>query len=193
MLTFACSISFFKGQIFEYGCSSYIVHEPSRQQITTWNESLYLCLLDNSQLVSIEDENELNFLEEKLEPKRYSGIEYFIGLRKSSGKWTWISNNSIEVAPYRYPWATSNKPNGKDTHCAKMYFKHETHLVFDDIHCYGYREKYVGYICERHICCHNEKGKRGRITLQASWKIITFIPNNRKSKSLSLKEYIEIK
>ena len=121
-----------------------------------------LCLLNNSQLVSIEDEKELNFLEEKLEPKRYPGVEYFIGLRKTSEKWTWISNNSTEVVPKLHPWAR-NKPDGGNMHCAKMYFttkKDKCSLVYDDIDCKKYTSRMVGYICEKHVGCHNEKGMR---------------------------------
>ena len=162
MLIFPCFISFFQGQTFESSCSSYTVHKPSsRQQATNWRESLLLCSLNNSQLVSVEDDNEMNFLEEKLQPERYPIFEYFIGLRKSSGKWKWISNNSIEVAPYRYPWAGSHTPNDEDTHCAKMYFKtkkDKCSFVYDDIYCNQYRSSFVGYICERHVGCHNEKG-----------------------------------
>ena len=118
-----------------------------------------MCLLNNSQLVSIEDEKELKFLEEKLE--RYLRLEYFIGLRKRLGKWTWISNNSIEVAPHKHPWASS-KPDGTDTHCVKMYFetKNKKSLVYDDIHCNQFRARKVGYVCEKHVGCHDEKGMR---------------------------------
>ena len=73
---------FICGLTLEFSCSNYTVHT---QQRTTWNESFYLCSLNNSQLVSIEDENEMNFLEEKLQPKKYPRFEYFIGLRKGSG------------------------------------------------------------------------------------------------------------
>ena len=100
-------------------------------------------------------------MEEKLEPRRYPSIEYFIGLRKRFGKWTWISNNSIEVAPYEYPWASSHIPNGEDTHCARMYLKPKNDkcsFVYDDIDCKKFTRRMVGYICERHVGCHNEKG-----------------------------------
>ena len=157
-------------ETFESNCSSYTVHRPFGRQ-RSWHESSYLCSLNNGHLVSIEDEKELNFLAEELQPKRYSGIEYFIGLRQRSGKWTWISNNSIEVAPYRFPWGSVRKPDG-DGECAKMYFTGygNKHLVFDDIHCYGYTSKSVGYICEKHVCCHKKKGMRGKITPQDSRK-----------------------
>ena len=121
-----------------------------------------MCLLNNSQLVSVEDENERNFLEEKLQPDKCEGTEYFIGLRNSSGKWTWISNNSIEVAPKIDPWASASKPNG-DGECAKMYFKTKNDkcsFVYDDIDCNKYKSQMVGYICEKHVGCHNEKGMR---------------------------------
>ena len=119
-----------------------------------------MCSLNNSQLVSIEDENERNFLEEKLEPERYPSIEYFIGLRKRSEKWTWISNNITEVVPYKDPWASSSKPNG-DGECAKMFFQ-DKKFRYDDIPCNDAQasESVVGYICEKHVGCHNEKGMR---------------------------------
>ena len=154
--------NFFSGQTFESNCSSYTVHKSSKQHQTDWNESLHLCSLNNSQLVSIEDEKELNFLEEKLEAKKYQRIEYFIGLKKSSEKWTWISNNSIEVPPKIDPWASSSKPDG-DGECAKIYFETENKkfsFVYDDIPCNEYERPDVGYICEKHLGCHNEKGMR---------------------------------
>ena len=113
--------------------------------------------MNNGQLVSIEDENELNFLEEKLE--RYQEFEYFIGLRKSCGKWTWISNNSIEVKPKQTPWASSTHPDENDTYCAKMYFKlTKKKWVYDDIRCETYARGNIGYICEKHVGCQDEKG-----------------------------------
>ena len=87
------------------------------------NKNKQLCSLNNAQLASIEDDKEMNFLEENLEPKRYPIFEYFIGLRKSSEKWTWISNDSIEVAPHKHPWTSERFSDGRDTHCAKMYFE----------------------------------------------------------------------
>ena len=155
MFTYAM-FYFIKGQTFESSCSSYTVHKPSTQQTTTWIESFHLCSLNNSQLVSIEDKKELNFLKEKLEPKRYPSIEYFIGLRKGSEKWTWISNNSTVVEPYKDPSATGSKPNG-DGECAKMFFK-DKKFRYDDIPCNSFKTKYIGYICEKHIDCNEEKG-----------------------------------
>ena len=118
-----------------------------------------MCSSNNGQLVSIEDKNELTFLEKKLQPSTYSKIEYFIGLRKSSGKWTWISNESIEVAPNKDPWASKSHPDENDTYCAKMYYK-TTKLVYDDIHCNVAPASEVGYICEKDVGCRYEKGMR---------------------------------
>ena len=147
---------FFQGQTFESSSSRYTVHKPSKYgDQRTWNQSLYLCLRDNSELVSIEDENEFMFLKGKLKPE----IEYFIGLRKSSGKWTWISNDSIEVEPYKDPWASEHHPNDNDAYCAKMYYK-TTKFVYDDIRCNAVPASKVGYICEKHVGCQNEKGMR---------------------------------
>ena len=123
-----------------------------------------MCALNNSQLVSIEDKNELNFLKKKLEPKRYPSIEYFIGLRKRSGKWTWISNNSTEVGPSKDPWASSSKPDG-DGECAKMFFKDKT-FRYDDIPCNTVPSAMVGYICEKHCDCHKEKGMPETVNTQ---------------------------
>ena len=123
--------------------------------------------MNNSQLVSIEDENERNFLEEKLQRNKCEGTEYFIGLKNSSGKWTWISNNSTEVAPYQDPWVSASHPNNKGkAHCAKMYFeiRDKCSFVYDDIECNRkYQSLKFGYICEKHVGCHNEKGM---------WKIV---------------------
>ena len=134
-----------------------------------------MCSLYNSQLVSIEDKNELNFLEEKLEPKKYPSIEYFIGLRKRSGKWTWISNNSTVVAPSKDPWASGGKPDG-DGECAKMFFKGNK-FRYDDVPCINFRAKYMAYICEKHIDWHEEKGmpETVNISVRKKKKIFTVL------------------
>ena len=85
MLTYALFNSFFKVKHFNpivrytvYKPSSRHQREKRKKKKTNWNESSRLCSLNNSQLVSIEDEKELNFLEEKLERKRYPSIEYLL-------------------------------------------------------------------------------------------------------------------
>ena len=130
----------------------------SREQRTDWLGSNQSCSLNNSQLVSIENENELNDLEDKL--RGYGDKEYFIGLRESAGKWTWISNNRIEVKPKQKIWYGDLSGNEK---CAKMFFK-DNSLLYDDIHC-NRKWMTVGYICERHINCQAEKGMQQTVNI----------------------------
>ena len=60
------------------------------------------------------------------------------------------------VVPYEDPWASGSKPNG-DGECAKMFLK-ESKFRYDDIPCINFRTNYMGYICEKHCDCHEEKG-----------------------------------
>ena len=106
--------------------------------------------------MSIENQEELNFLREKLSTSNYE-IEYFIGLRNVGGEWRWISNNSTVVAPRKYPWDRA-QPSGNGN-CTKMYFSYRYgQLRYDDIPCGKPIRKYIGLICERPVDCRVETG-----------------------------------
>ena len=121
---------------------------------TDWMESLILCLHHGSYLVSVDGEGEFNFLKDKLGSMNLTS-EYFIGLRNLSGKWSWISNYSIEVPPGKPPWATY-QPSGPGD-CAKMYYTSLETFVYDNIAC-SLPTRNIGYICEKPLHYHGGKG-----------------------------------
>ena len=122
---------------------------------TAWIQSLHLCLQHGSFLVSIESKGEFNFLKDKLENMNLTG-EYFIGLRKLYGRWSWINNDNIDVVPGKPPWATY-QPSGLGD-CAKMYYSYVLKtFVYDNIEC-SLRIRNIGYICEKSLHCYSGKG-----------------------------------
>lgn len=121
---------------------------------TNWIESHFLCFQHGSVLVSVEAQGEFNFLKDKLENMNMTS-EYFIGLSKLFGRWSWISNNSIEVAPGKPPWATY-QPSGLGD-CAKMFYSYVLKtFVYDNIDC-SLRSRNIGYVCEKSLHCYGGK------------------------------------
>ena len=111
-----------------------------------------MCKDKGSDLVSIESNEEWNFLKDTINKFPENGIEYYIGLTKDKdGSWTWISNNSTVNVSY---WA-AGEPNSKNNErCAVMYKDYNKNYgLFDDLSCAAKRH---GYICESreyHVMC----------------------------------------
>ena len=111
-----------------------------------------MCKVKGSDLVSIESNEEWNFLKDTInEFQESDGTEYFIGLTKDKdGRWKWISNNSPVNKSY---WAPGEPKNKTKDRCAVMYkdFR-ENYGLFDDLSCKAQRH---GFICESecHVMC----------------------------------------
>ena len=145
-----------------FGCSNYTFHRaPLPPQYVNWKQSRQLCKKNGSNLVSIENLDELNYLGETAltieEP------EYFIGLKQQAGKWIWISNNStLNATDGEFPWAfgePSNLNKNNPQHCAKMYYMaSKKSYVYDNIDCRKEVGQKIGYICERTVECKDTKG-----------------------------------
>ena len=95
--------------------------------------------------MSIESNEEWNFLKETVNKFPQNGTEYYIGLTKDKhGRWRWISNNSTVD---EFHWARGQPSDEKIATCAIMYKDFEENYgLFNDLACLYKRH---GYICER--------------------------------------------
>ena len=109
------------------------------------------CKVNGSDLVSIESNEEWNFLKDTIKEFPQNGTEYYIGLTKDKdGRWRWISNNSLVNKSY---WAPYEPKNENKDRCAVMYQDYNKNYgLFDDLPC---TEQRHGYICESeyHVMC----------------------------------------
>ena len=144
-----------------FNCSNYTFHENSTEG-RSWETSRLLCQKSSEgDLVSIEEEEERNFVKNII---KNSTISYFIGLRKDNGKWKWLSNQTTVDSYYgKSPWAPG-QPSGtsqkEKANCATIYGIYRNYLGrFDDLPC-SRRLRYSGHICERAVSC--TKPERGR-------------------------------
>ena len=112
-----------------------------------------MCKVNESDLVSIESNEEWNFLKDTINKFPEKGTEYYIGLTKDKdGRWRWISNNSPVNESY---WAPKEPKNENNDRCAVMYKDYNKNYgLFDDLSCAAERQ---GYICEStseyHVMC----------------------------------------
>ena len=153
--------SYFTGLIHAYfNCSNYTFHENSTEG-RNWDTSRLLCQNSSEgDLVSIEEEEERNFVKDVI--KKLRTVKYFIGLNEDYGKWRWLSNQTtVDGSKGKSPWAAGQPswiPGGKI--CATIYGNYGRDLGrFDDLPCRR-PTKDAGYICERAVSC--TKDKRGR-------------------------------
>ena len=94
------------------------------------------CKVYESDLVSIESNEEGNFLKDTVNKFPQSGTEYYIGLTKDKDwRWRWISNNSTVNETY---WAPYEPKNRNDERCAIMYKDYNKNyglFTFDALRC----------------------------------------------------------
>ena len=111
--------------------------------------------------MSIEEENERNFVESII--KNLTAAKYFIGLKKEqlSGNWKWLtSGKPVDASRGSPPWAPGEPSGGSDEKCTTIYGIYLDNLGrLDDLPC-SKNEKDTGYICERAVSCtQDEKGR----------------------------------
>ena len=111
--------------------------------------------------MSMEEEEERNFIKNII--KNLPVVKYFIGLKKDSGKWKWLSDQTtVDSSQGKSLWAP-NQPSGTSNqkiNCATMYGKYRRYSGrFDDNRC-SRRMNNAGLICERAVSC--TKHERGR-------------------------------
>ena len=123
-------------------------------QWRTSEESRLACKKTGSGLVSIESLREWNFLNNTIQTM--STKQYFIGLRKESGEWRWISDNStVNTTKGIFPWA-KYEPSG-DGDCAVMYKDYNSDYgEYNDYKCTGQAK--FGYICESPAHSNGKEG-----------------------------------
>ena len=142
---------FSQGHTFHYGCSRYTFYAASQQNSVDFDNSRSACKVYGSDLVSIESNEEWNFLKDTIKEFPQNGTEYYIGLIKDKdGRWRWISNNSTVNETY---WAPNEPQNKNKERCAVMYEDYNKNYgLFDDLPC---TEQRHGYICESeyHVMC----------------------------------------
>ena len=142
---------FSQGHTLHYGCSRYTFYASQQKNSVNFNNSRRACKVNGSDLVSIESNEEWNFLKDTIKQFPQNGTEYFIGLTKDKdGRWRWISNNSTVNETY---WAPYEPKNRSDERCAIMYKDYnQNYGLFDDLPC---TDKRHGYICESeyHVMC----------------------------------------
>ena len=83
-------------------------------------------------------------------------FEYFIGLKRQSGEWRWLSNDKNKSSSRGYLNWAPGQPSGNGN-CAKMFISKKAHLCYDDVWC-DRRNLGIGYICERFAKCNDKKG-----------------------------------
>lgn len=109
-----------------------------------------------SKLVSIESEQEWKFLKNTIQ--NMTTEEYFIGLKKESKEWRWISNSSKLYANKgqgEFHWA-KGEPNG-DGNCSVMYKNYNRNFGrYNDLPCSLSLNN--GYICESSADSSGEEG-----------------------------------
>ena len=156
--------SYFTGLIHAFfNCSNYTFHENSTEG-RNWETSRLLCQNSSEgDLVSIEEEEEWNFVKNII--KKLRVVQYFIGLKKENGKWKWLSNQTtVDGSKGKFPWALG-EPSGTfmpdlKINCATIYGHYMNHFGrFNDVSCHRLSMG-AGYICERAVSC--TKYERGR-------------------------------
>ena len=118
-----------------------------------------MCNSSGSDLVSIEEFQEWQFLKNTLQTLRT--VKYYIGLTKDkrTGLWSWLSNGkSVNATTGKFPWAEAEPSDGDGANCATMYKDYRNHYgLFDDLWCDSSSSD-AGYICEMAVACMNEGG-----------------------------------
>ena len=112
--------------------SSYIFSKSWRG----WNHNWYDCLFQGGFLVSIETEEEWQFINHEIQKRGTSNTSaWHIGLEKIRGVWTWKSGEKLNISKWR-----DSQPDGNDT-CAEI---SKNGGLFNNISCYDKNT----FICE---------------------------------------------
>ena len=93
----------------------------------SWEDSRRLCNMTGKDLASIESVEEWRFLYKTIQTMQTS--DYFIGLKKQSGEWRWVSNDKNKSSSREYFIWAPYQPSGNGN-CAKMFMS-----WYDDMNC----------------------------------------------------------
>ena len=124
------------------GCSRYTFYAESQQRSVDFDKSRGMCKVNGSDLVSIESNEEWNFVKDTINKFPGNKIEYYIGLTKDKdGSWRWISDNSPVNESY---WAPGEPKDTNNERCAVMYKDYnKLYGLFDDLSCTVKRHGYI--------------------------------------------------
>ncbi|XP_075472936.1 P-selectin-like isoform X3 [Ascaphus truei] len=88
--------------------------------LTTWDEARTWCRTNFTDMVAIQNQDEISYLNEHLP---YNKAYYWIGIRKVNQVWTWVGTNK-PLTPEAENWA-QGEPNNKlnDQDCVEIYIK----------------------------------------------------------------------
>ena len=135
-----------------------------------------MCNLSGSDLVSIEEFKEWEFLAKAMQ--RLRSRWYFIGLRKDTrtGQWTWLSNGkSLNASRGEFPWADSRPRQWMNCVIVKKDYGKKI-WRFENFWC-DTEINNSGYICERAVACKDEKGRfMKQLTKEAFFCLFLVIP-----------------
>ena len=128
----------------------------------TWSESRQWCQELGADLVSMETVEEWEYLTNFIQTLTGPGhVEYYIGLRKKSGEWQWLSNNTtVPGENWRWNSMSNNlrkenvhQPSGDGT-CVVMYknYPEGKQGYYNDLPCNSKGiDGTIGFICEETV------------------------------------------
>ena len=101
-----------------------------------WYQNSFVCLYQGGNLVSIETEEEWQFINDEIQKRGTSNTSaWHIGLEKNRGVWTWESGEKLSISKWR-----DSQPDGNDS-CAEI---SKNGGLFDGTSCYDKN----AFICE---------------------------------------------
>ncbi|XP_053549111.1 P-selectin-like [Bombina bombina] len=93
-------------------------------QLTTWSMSRNWCRTHYTDMVAIQNKDEITYLSQMLPP---SPKHYWIGIRKINEVWTWVGTNKTLTAEAKN-WAPREPNNkGKQQDCVEIYIQRLEH------------------------------------------------------------------
>ncbi|XP_031568410.1 macrophage mannose receptor 1-like [Actinia tenebrosa] len=120
-------------------CSCYSFHKIRKN----WEDSNKICQQNNGRLVSMETEEEYQFINKTIQSLDVGNNEWYIGLKRissiSRNYWEWINGHSMAIID---KWV-KGEPSG-NVDCVTMIKHYNGRELFDDINCRTLRM----FICE---------------------------------------------
>ncbi|XP_031558720.1 L-selectin-like [Actinia tenebrosa] len=112
-------------------CSCYSFHKIPRN----WEDSNKICQDNNGTLVSMETEEEYQFINKTIQSLDVGNNEWYIGLKRISGTyyWQWISGHDMTIDKWM-----PHEPDGSGD-CVKVIKYYKGWGLFDDIDCRAFR------------------------------------------------------
>lgn len=146
------------GEVKDKVCSSYTFYKKHY----SWEIARDQCsnIIENRGLVSMESKEEWEYLKKVVNnrTKSFEGSHWYIGLKKSSQKWCWLSDTSACVndtspTPGKWRWNHGEPNNPKTEHCVEML----NDGTYNNIQC-STRFSHIGYICEKRLVSREASG-----------------------------------